>query len=69
MAKKECYEEMLAKLQEVLNSLESNELNLEQSMKAYEDGVKLVNKLNKTLNTLEGKISVIKDEKEVEIDE
>lgn len=69
MAKKESYEEMLAKLQEVLNSLESNELNLEQSMKAYEDGVKLVNKLNKTLNTLEGKISVIKDEKEVEIDE
>ena len=69
MAKKESYEEMLAKLQELLNSLESNELNLEQSMKAYEDGVKLVNKLNKTLNTLEGKISVIKDEKEVEIDE
>lgn len=69
MAKKESYEEMLAKLQEVLNSLESDELNLEQSMKAYEDGVKLVNKLNKTLSTLEGKISVIKDEKEVEIDE
>lgn len=69
MAKKESYEEMLAKLQEILDSLESDELNLEQSMKAYEDGVKLVNKLNKTLSTLESKITVIKDEKEVEIDE
>lgn len=69
MAKKESYEEMLAKLQEILDSLESDELNLEQSMKAYEDGVKLVNKLNKTLSTLESKITVIKDEKEVEIAE
>lgn len=69
MAKKESYEEMLAKLQGVLKSLEEDELNLEQSMKAYEEGVKLVNKLNKTLNTLEGKITMIKDEKEVEISE
>lgn len=35
-------------------------------MKAYEEGTKLVNKLYKVLNTLEGKVSVIKDEKEVE---
>lgn len=69
MAKKESYEEMLAKLQGVLKSLEEDELNLEQSMKAYEEGVKLVNKLNKTLNTLEGKITMIKEEKEVEISE
>ena len=69
MAKKESYEEMLAKLQGVLKSLEEDELNLEQSMKAYEEGVKLVNKLNKTVNTLEWKITMIKDEKEVEISE
>ena len=50
-------------------TLEEDELNLEQSMKAYEEGVKLVNKLNKTLNTLEGKKTMIKDEKEVEISE
>ena len=68
MAKKESYEDMLVKLQDILNLLENEELNLEQSMKAYEDGVKLVNKLYKTLNTLEGKISVVKEEKEVEFD-
>ena len=68
MAKKESYEEMLNRLQEVLNSLESDELSLEASMKTYEDGVKLVNKLFKTLNTFEGKLSIVKDNKEVEFD-
>ena len=68
MAKKESYEEMLNKLQDVLSSLENDELTLEASMKAYEDGVKLVNKLYKTLNTLEGKLSIVKDDKEVEFE-
>jgi len=66
MAKKESYEEMLTKLQEILNNLETDELNLEDSMKSYEDGVKLVNKIYKILDSYEAKISIIKDEKEVE---
>ncbi|HEY5525303.1 MAG TPA: exodeoxyribonuclease VII small subunit [Clostridium sp.] len=68
MAKKESYEDMLSKLQEVLASLDKEELNLEESMKAYEDGVKLVNKLYKTLNVLEGKVSMVNDDKEVEFE-
>ena len=43
MAKKESYEETLVKLQEVLKSLEEEELNLDDSIKAYEEGTKLVN--------------------------
>ena len=66
MAKKESYEEMLTKLQDILNNLETDELNLEDSMKSYEDGVKLVNKIYKILDSYEAKISIIKDEKEVE---
>ncbi|OOM80988.1 exodeoxyribonuclease 7 small subunit [Clostridium puniceum] len=66
MAKKENYEDMLTKLQEILNNLETDELNLEDSMKSYEDGVKLVNKIYKILDSYESKISIIKDEKEVE---
>jgi exodeoxyribonuclease VII small subunit len=66
MAKKESYEEMLTKLQEILNNLEADELNLEESMKSYEEGVKLVNKIYKVLDSYEAKISIIKDEKEVE---
>lgn len=66
MAKKESYEEMLTKLQEILNNLETDELNLEESMKSYEEGVKLVNKIYKVLDSYEAKISIIKDDKEVE---
>ena len=69
MAKKENYEEMLTKLEYILNNLETDELNLEDSMKSYEDGVKLVNKIYKILDTYESKISIIKDEKEVEFNE
>ncbi|MCI5726134.1 MAG: exodeoxyribonuclease VII small subunit [Clostridium sp.] len=69
MAKKESYEETLVKLQEVLKSLEEEELNLDDSIKAYEEGTKLVNKLYKMLNTLEGKITVIKENTEKELGE
>jgi exodeoxyribonuclease VII small subunit len=69
MAKKESYEEMLTKLQDILNNLETDDLNLEESMKSYEDGVKLINKIYKILNSYEAKISIIKDENEVEFSE
>lgn len=69
MAKKESYEEMLYKLQEILNNLENDNLNLEDSMKSYENGVKLVNKIYNTLSMYEGKICMIKGEKEVEFNE
>ncbi|AQR95180.1 exodeoxyribonuclease VII small subunit [Clostridium saccharoperbutylacetonicum] len=69
MAKKESYEEMLIKLQEILNNLENDELNLEESMKSYEEGVKLINKIYKVLDSYETKISIIKEEKEVEFND
>lgn len=68
MAKKESYEETLAKLQDILTILEEKELNLDDSMKAYEDGVKLINKLYKTLDSLEGKLMVVRDSEEVEFE-
>ena len=67
MAKKESYEDMLNNLQDILSKMESNELPLEELMKEYENGVKLINKVYKTLNSLEGKISVIKDDIEMEL--
>lgn len=69
MAKRESYEEMFAKLQDIVNNLETDELNLEDSMKSYEEGVKLINKIYKILDSYEAKISIIKDEKEVEFSE
>ncbi|CUU47112.1 exodeoxyribonuclease VII small subunit [Clostridium beijerinckii] len=69
MAKKESYEEMLTKLQDILSNLETDDLNLEESMKSYEEGVKLVNKIYKILDSYEAKISIIKDDKELEFSE
>lgn len=68
MAKKENYGDMLGNLHEIIDTLETDELSLEESMKKYEEGVKLVNKLYKTLNGLEGKITKIKENVEVELE-
>lgn len=68
MAKKVSYENMLQNLKDILENLENNELTLEEAMKEYEKGTKLINKLYKTLNEYEGKISIIKDNEEVELD-
>ena len=68
MAKKVSYEEMVEELNEILDKLESNTCTLDESMKEYENGVKLINKLYKTLNNYEGKISIIKDKEEVEFE-
>lgn len=68
MAKKESYDDIMENLQAILKKMESNELPLEDLMKEYELGVKLVNKLYKSLNALEGKLTKIKDNVEVEFE-
>ena len=61
MAKKESYNEMLENLEGILSTLENDELSLEDAMKEYEKGSKLVNKLYKTLANLEGKFITLKE--------
>lgn len=68
MAKKESYDDIMENLQVILKKMESNELPLEDLMKEYEMGVKLVNKLYKNLDTLEGKLTKIKENVEVEFE-
>lgn len=68
MAKKVSYEDMYKELNEIIDNLEENKLSLEDSMKEYEKGIKLINKLNKTLSVYEGKLSIVKDNEEVELD-
>ena len=57
--------DMLNNLEVILSTLENDELSLEDAMKEYEKGSKIVNKLYKTLDTLEGKFLTIKDKAEV----
>lgn len=67
MAKKESYNDMINNLNNILDNMENSELPLEELMKEYENGVKLINKLYKTLNNLEGKLVLIKENMEVEL--
>ena len=70
MAKKDnSYEDMLGSLQHIVSDLENGELTLEESIKNYEDGVKLLNKLYKKLNTLEGKIKIVNNDIEKDMGE
>lgn len=59
--KAESYEDMMKELQVIVDEFETKDLDLDEAMKRYESGLKLVNKLYKTLNSYEGKIKLIND--------
>jgi exodeoxyribonuclease VII small subunit len=65
MAKKtDSFESMMNKLEEIAGTMDSEQLTLDQSMKYYEEGIKLCNKLYKSLNEAEGKMKVLIEGKE-----
>ena len=54
MAKKELsFEESMERLEEIVSSLESGEFPLDESLKLFEEGVKLVKFCNKKLESVE----------------
>lgn len=67
MAKKsDTYESQLELLEKIVAKMDSGEVSLADSMKDYEEGIKLCNILYKTLNDAEGKIRMISGESEEE---
>ncbi|MCR1176264.1 exodeoxyribonuclease VII small subunit [Clostridium botulinum] len=62
--KKESFENMLEKLETIVDSMDNGEITLEDSMKSYEEGIKLCNKLYKLLKDAEGKIKILENNKE-----
>ncbi|NEZ80351.1 exodeoxyribonuclease VII small subunit [Clostridium botulinum] len=62
--KKESFENMLEKLETIVDSMDNGEITLEDSMKSYEEGIKLCNKLYKVLKDAEGKIKILENNKE-----
>lgn len=64
--KTETYENMISKLEDIVDIMDSNELSLEDSMKRYEEGIKLCNKLYKVLKEAEGKIKILTEDGEKE---
>lgn len=63
-SKNESYEVMIKKLEDIVSSMETKELTLQETMKNYEQGIKLCNKLYKYLNDAEGKIKILSGEQE-----
>lgn len=62
--KKESYENMMGRLEEIVELMDGNEITLEQTMVIYEEGVKICNSLYKILNDTEGKIKILTAEGE-----
>ena len=61
---KKKFEEAVEELERVVDRLESGELSLEESLAAFEDGVKLVKFCNEKLNEVEKKIELLVKDKE-----
>ena len=58
------YDEGLKRLSDIVEKLEDRELSLEENIKLYEEGMKLHKRLGSILKEQEGKMTLIKDNKE-----
>lgn len=56
MSKRATFEEDMGKLEDLVDKLEQNELPLEDSIKAFEDGMKLAGALMKTLEKAQERV-------------
>ena len=53
------FEELVTKLEDVTNKLEKDNLNLDESIKLFEEGMKISKKCNEKLENAEKKISIL----------
>jgi Exonuclease VII small subunit len=68
MAKKsDSYEDLMFKLESIVDNMDKGQLSLDAAMKNYEEGITICNKLYKILNEAEGKIKILNEDK-AEID-
>lgn len=67
--KKESYEELTSKLEDIIDRMEKGELSLDESIKYYEDGIKTCNVLYKLLNEAEGRIKLLNNGAEVDFED
>ncbi len=55
------FEAQLSQLNEIVNALEVGELSLDDSLKQYEAGIKLVRACQEKLNNAQQQIEILKD--------
>lgn len=70
MDKKELsFEEAIKKLEKIALSLENEKIELDESLKLYEEGIKLVRYCNKLIDSAERKIKVLSVSADGELEE
>lgn len=57
--KEESFEELITKLEDITNKLESDKLSLDESVKLFEDGMKISKMCNEKLEDAEKKITIL----------
>ena len=57
--KKKSFEEALAKLEQITKELEEGDLSLEESLKYFDEGVKLAEHCNSKLNEAQRKVEIL----------
>ena len=58
------FEESIEKLEDIANKLESGELDLDSSLKFFEEGIKISNNCSKMLEKAEKKITILLEDGE-----
>lgn len=53
------FEDIMKQLEEIASELENGKLNLDESVKKFEEGIKLSKKCNEILEKAEKKISIL----------
>ena len=66
--KKDSFEDKMQQLEQVVNELEKGDMNLDESLVKFEDGMKLAKECNKILEEAEKKVTILL-EKNGEIEE
>jgi exodeoxyribonuclease VII small subunit len=57
--KKKSFEESLEKLEQITKELEEGDLSLEESLKHFDEGVKLAEQCNNRLNDAQKKVEIL----------
>ena len=65
--KKENLEEMFDRLDQVIGTLEGEDVSLEEAFGLYDQGMKLIRRCNQTINEVEKKILVLDENGEKRI--
>lgn len=61
MSKKISFKQSMTRLEEIVNLLEKNEIELEEAIVLFEEGLKLVNACDKQLKGFENKVQTLMD--------